>query len=191
MGKFVIGRYLAAASALSLLLFVSPAAAQSSLPAGLYVRADIGGWLRAERHIQGYRSERCKLRSLRRSFPDFDRQFRISGRRRRIIGLARWFVPTDYLTPAKVNGQSTGAAPSTASADLDSLVGLLNGYFDLAGAFPDRFGRLQPYISAGIGIARNHLGTRQASRLLSDHSRLRAQVTQTSPGRSEPAWDWL
>jgi hypothetical protein len=68
-------------------------------------------------------------------------------------------ITIDYLTPVKVNGQSTAAAPARASADLDSIVGLANGYFDFEGAFPNMFGPLQPYVSAGIGVARNHLGT--------------------------------
>ena len=161
MGKFVIGRYLAAASALSLLLFVSPAAAQSSLPAGLYVRADIGGGFGQNITFRDTDPNAANCDLCGDLFPTStgNSVFLGAGVGYRLSPMVRADLTVDYLTPAKVNGQSTGAAPSTASADLDSLVGLLNGYFDLAGAFPDRFGRLQPYISAGIGIARNHLGT--------------------------------
>ena len=77
----------------------------------------------------------------------------------RLSSMFRADITIDYLTPVKVTGHSTAAASSIASADLDSIVGLANGYFDFEGAFPNMFGRLQPYVSAGIGVARNHLGT--------------------------------
>jgi opacity protein-like surface antigen len=36
---------------------------------------------------------------------------------------------------------------------------MANGYFDLAGWQPAAFGPFQPYLTAGIGVARNDLGT--------------------------------
>ncbi len=160
MGKFIIGRDLAAGSALWLLLFVSPAAAQLSLPAGLYVRADVGGAFEQDVTFRDTDPSAANCDLCGDLFPTSagNSIFLGVGVGYRLNPMFRADLTVDYLTPAKVNGHSTGIAPSTASADLDSLVGLVNGYFDLASAFPDRFRRLQPYISAGIGVARNHLG---------------------------------
>src|SRR5258705_10676762 len=152
------GRDLAAASALSLLLFVSPAAAQLSLPAGLYVRADVGGAFEQDVTFRDTDPSAANCDLCGDLFPTSagNSIFLGVGVGYRLNPMFRADLTVDYLTPAKVNGHSTGIAPSTASADLDSLVGLVNGYFDLASAFPDRFGRLQPYISPGICVPRNH-----------------------------------
>ncbi|HWY61588.1 MAG TPA: outer membrane beta-barrel protein, partial [Rhizomicrobium sp.] len=64
----------------------------------------------------------------------------------------------DYLTPTAVDGHTVNIAPSMGSAHLDSVFGLVNGYLDLDGAFPRQFGPFQPYLSASIGVSRNHLG---------------------------------
>lgn len=52
------------------------------------------------------------------------------------------------------------------SASLDSLVGLVNAYLDIDGLIapqsltrPDNFGRWNPYITVGVGFARNDIGT--------------------------------
>ncbi len=161
MGKFGVGRELAAASALALLLFASPAAAQSSLPAGLYVRADIGGAFEQNVTFRDTNPNAANCDLCGDLFPTSTGNSVLLGigAGYRLSAMFRADLTLDYLTPVKIHGHSTGAAPSTASVDFDSLIGLANGYFDLAGAFPDRFGRFQPFVSAGIGVARNHLGT--------------------------------
>lgn len=47
---------------------------------------------------------------------------------------------------------------STASADINSLVGLANGYLDFSGIWPRLFRPFEPYFTAGVGFARNDIG---------------------------------
>ena len=161
MGRFRVVRNLAAASVLFLPLFVSPAVAQSSLPAGFYVRGDAGGAFEQNITFKDTNPNAPNCDLCGDLFPSStgNSVFLGAGVGYRLTPLFRADLTIDYLTPVKVNGHSTGAASSTASADFDSLIGLVNGYFDLAGAFPDSFGSFQPFVSAGIGVARNHLGT--------------------------------
>jgi opacity protein-like surface antigen len=63
------------------------------------------------------------------------------------------------LSAKPVSSGTTGAGFSYGSANLDSLVGLANGYVQLDGLLPASFGAFQPYIDGGIGLARNHLAT--------------------------------
>lgn len=44
------------------------------------------------------------------------------------------------------------------AADIDSLVGLVNAYYDIG-----TYGRFTPYVGAGIGFARNHVGSTNVS----------------------------
>jgi opacity protein-like surface antigen len=161
VGKLAAGRDFVTASSLLLLLFVSPAAAQLSAPAGLYVRADVGGTFKRNFTFRDTNPNALNCDLCSDLFPSStgNSVFFGAGVGDRLSSMFRADVTIDYLTPVKVNGHSTASAPSTASADLDSIVGLANGYFDFEGAFPHMFGPLQPYISAGIGVARNHLGT--------------------------------
>ena len=161
MGRFRVVRNLAAASVLILPLFVSPAVAQSSLPAGFYVRGDAGGAFEQNITFKDTNPNAPNCDLCGDVFPSStgNSVFLGAGVGYRLTPSFRADLTFDYLTPVKVNGQSTGAAPSTASADFDSAIALVNGYFDLAGAFPDSFGPFQPFVSVGIGVARNHLGT--------------------------------
>ena len=161
MGTFAARLDLAMASSLLLLLFVSPAAAQVSPPEGLYVRADIGGAFKRDFTFRDTNPNAANCDLCSALFPSStgSSAFFGAGVGDRLSSMFRADVTIDYLTPVKVNGHITGTVPSTGSADLDSIVGLANGYFDFDGAFPHMFGSLQPYISAGIGGARNHLGT--------------------------------
>jgi opacity protein-like surface antigen len=161
MGRLVVVRDLAAASALFLLLFASPASAQSSFPAGLYVRADVGGAFERDITFKDTNPNAANCDLCGDLFPSStgNSVFLGAGLGYRLTPMFRADLTVDYLTPVKINGHSTAAASSTGSADFDSLIGLANGYFDLAGAFPDTFGELQPFVSAGIGVARNHLDT--------------------------------
>jgi opacity protein-like surface antigen len=161
VGKLAIGRDFTTASSLLLLLFVSPAAAQLSPSTGLYVRADIGGTFKQNFTFRDTnpKAPNCDLCSDLFPSSTGNSVFFGAGVGGRLSSMFRADITIDYLTPVKVNGHTTAAAPSTASADLDSIVGLASGYFDFEGAFPNMFGSLQPYVSAGIGVARNHLGT--------------------------------
>jgi opacity protein-like surface antigen len=66
----------------------------------------------------------------------------------------------DYLPSLTLTGSGTGAAVGFhGQADLNSAVALANLYLDLDGLYPKMFGPLQPYLTGGIGVASNTLGT--------------------------------
>src|SRR5262249_37775060 len=67
------------------------------------------------------------------------------------------------------------------TADIDSLVGMVNGYLDLAGLFPNAFGRFQPHIGGGVGVARNHIGTFTTSG---------GAISPTLPGADHTDFAW-
>lgn len=162
VGDLALGRYLATAVSLALLLFVFPATAQVSLPAGLYVRGDLGAGFAQGlkfRDADPNAPQGCDL--CTDLFPSSTGNGLLfgAGAGYRLSPLFRADLTVDYLTPVRVIGHSTATPPSTGSANLELIVGLVNGYVDLADAFPNWFGPLQPYVSAGVGVARNRLGT--------------------------------
>jgi OOP family OmpA-OmpF porin len=74
----------------------------------------------------------------------------------RINPMFRTDITVDAIKRLDIEG--TNATPGlTSSAHVSSIVGMLNGYFDINGLWPNIFGPLQPYIDAGVGIARNDL----------------------------------
>jgi outer membrane protein OmpA-like peptidoglycan-associated protein len=66
-------------------------------------------------------------------------------------------VTVDYIPSLKVSGHNSLVPALTNSADLSSLVGMVNGYIDINGFAPNMFGRFQPYLQGGIGVARDDL----------------------------------
>ena len=66
-------------------------------------------------------------------------------------------ITVDGIRRLNIEGTNARAGGVTSSAHVGSVVGLVNGYFDLNGMWPNIFGRFQPYIDAGVGIARNDL----------------------------------
>jgi len=161
LGRFGVERDLAVASALLASLFVSPAGAQPSPPTGLYVRADVGAAFEQNVTFKDTNPSAANCDLCGDMFPSSTgRSVFLGGGAGYWLGrMFRADLTLDYLTLVKISGMTTAAAPSTASADFDSLIGLANGYFEFAGAFPDDFGQLQPFLSVGIGIARDHLDT--------------------------------
>lgn len=75
----------------------------------------------------------------------------------RFSPLFRSDVTLDYIPSFRASGRSS--IGSTSSANIDSLVGMVNGYFDLNGAFPNTFGAFQPYLDAGFGFSSNSMGS--------------------------------
>ena len=75
----------------------------------------------------------------------------------RINPLFRSDITVDGINRLDIEGNNSKVSGITSSAHVGSVVGLLNGYFDLNGMWPDTFGRFQPYIDAGVGVARNDL----------------------------------
>jgi outer membrane protein OmpA-like peptidoglycan-associated protein len=66
-------------------------------------------------------------------------------------------ITIDGIKRLDIEGRNAVAGGVTSSAHVSSIVGLVNGYFDLNGVWPNIFGRFQPYIDAGVGVARNDL----------------------------------
>jgi outer membrane protein OmpA-like peptidoglycan-associated protein len=66
-------------------------------------------------------------------------------------------ITIDGIKRLNIEGRNSVATGVTSSAHVSSVVGMVNGYFDLNGAWPNIFGRFQPYIDAGVGVARNDL----------------------------------
>jgi opacity protein-like surface antigen len=178
--ELTIRRALATVAALALASSIPAAIAQTSGP-GFYIRGDVGDAV--ERHVT--------FKDVNPSAPNCDlcgALFPSSMRDSVIFGLGvgtqlspmfRADMTLDYLPPVKLTGNSTAAAPSTGSANLGSLVGFLNAYFD----FPTNIFKFQPYITAGVGFARNHLGTTTGT------SALVGPFTLNGATQTNFAWD--
>jgi opacity protein-like surface antigen len=70
----------------------------------------------------------------------------------------RWDATLSYIPSMDFSGTIEGGPGGLATANVDSLVGMVNGYVDLAG-LGYSFGPFQPYLDGGIGGASNHLHT--------------------------------
>jgi opacity protein-like surface antigen len=143
------------------LSLASPATAQLALPTGLYLRGDVGYAVKGNITFRDVNPTAPNCDLCTGSFPSTtgNSVFFGAGIGYRLTPLFRTDLTLDYLTPTSVDGHTVNIAPSMGSAHLDSVVGLVNGYLDLDGAFPRLLGPFQPYLSAGIGASRNHLGT--------------------------------
>jgi opacity protein-like surface antigen len=151
----------AAGFAVLLLLPAYPANAQPDFPDGLYLRGDIGSGIKGRITFRDVNPAAANCDLCNGSFPSTTGNsiFYGAGIGYRLTPLFRTDFTVDYLTPTSVEGHTVNIAPSTGSAHLDSGVALVNVYLDLDGVFPQQFGPFQPYLSAGIGVSRNHLGT--------------------------------
>ena len=154
-----------------------------AVPDGLYVRGEVGAGIHSGATFTDTNpaAPNCDLCSAQ--FPSSIGTSAILG------GAIGWrFTPNfradlsvDYLTPTTVSGHSTAAVPSSASANLNSLVTLINGYFD----FPELhfFGLLSPFATVGIGFATNDLG------VTSGTSGAVGPFSLTGVSRTNFAWD--
>jgi len=75
----------------------------------------------------------------------------------RINPMFRTDLTIDGIRRLNIDGRNSVAGGVSSSAHNSSVVGLVNGYFDLNGVWPNTFGRFQPYIDAGVGVAYNSL----------------------------------
>lgn len=159
----IVPRRLSLASIIRLVLLpaitcaISPAQGQIAAPAGTYFRVEAGAALHQNVTFTDTNPGAANCDLCGAQFPSsIADSFLIGGALGYRIGPnIRTDLSVDYLGSANVSGHSTAAVPSTGSAKLDSLVGLLNGYIDLPISI---FGPVRPYIDAGVGIAQNMLG---------------------------------
>jgi OOP family OmpA-OmpF porin len=130
------------------------------LSSGLYVRGDLGGAFGADTTFKDTNpsSPNCSLCNTTEPSSTGNSVLFGAGVGYRFTPLFRTDVTLDYIPSLKVSGHNSALTGVTNSADLDSLVGLLNGYLDLDGLKPGMFGPLQPFLTAGVGVARNDLG---------------------------------
>lgn len=70
----------------------------------------------------------------------------------RLSPILRWDATVSYLPSMKFGGSGN-------AAHMNSWVGMVNGYIDLAGFMPQAFGPFQPYVDAGLGGASNTIDT--------------------------------
>jgi OOP family OmpA-OmpF porin len=75
----------------------------------------------------------------------------------RLNPMFRTDITVDGINRLNIEGTNSVRPAVSSSAHVSSVVGLVNGYFDLNGVWPTIFGRFQPYIDAGVGVARNDL----------------------------------
>jgi hypothetical protein len=75
----------------------------------------------------------------------------------RINPMFRTAITVDKINRLDIDGANSAASGLTSSAHVSSIVGMLNGYFDINGVMPNMFGPLKPYLQAGVGVSRNDL----------------------------------
>lgn len=154
---------LAETTALGLLLpfafAISPAKAQIAAPVGTYIRVEAGTAFHQNVTFTDTNPGAANCDLCTAQFPSTIAQsFDVGGALGYRIGpFFRTDLSIDYIASTKISGYSTATIPSTGSADVKSVAGLINGYIDLPAA--NVFGSIQPYLDAGIGIAWNDLGT--------------------------------
>ena len=143
----------------ALLLATASTGFAQSLDSGFYIRGDVGGAFGADTTIKETSGSGTNVLTTNPSASTGNSVLFGGGVGYRINPMFRTDFTLDYIPSLKLKG--TGTSPS--SADLDSLVGMANGYLDLNGFMPGTFGRFQPYIDAGIGFSRNDLGRTTAT----------------------------
>ena len=75
----------------------------------------------------------------------------------RINPMFRTDITIDKINRLNIDGTNSAVPGLTSSAHVSSIVGMLNGYFDINGVAPNLFGPFQPYLQAGVGASRNDL----------------------------------
>lgn len=155
---------LTAFAAASVLSFCAlPADAQQSSPAnGFYIRGDVGAGFAESTTFTDTRPNGPDCLLCKSLLPVSTGNSVIfgAGVGYRFNSMFRADVTFDYLPSLKVSGGWwLGPLRLSGHAGLDSLVGLVNGYVDLDGVFPNTFGSFQPYLTAGLGFARDDLDT--------------------------------
>ena len=134
--------------------------AQSWLPNGVYLRGDVGGAFGVDNRLKDTSptSPTCTLCTTTQPGNPGNSVMFGGGIGYRFTPMFRSDLTLDYIPSFKETGHNSLVPALHNSADLSSLVGMVNGYLDLNGFAPTMFGPFQPYIDAGVGFARNDLG---------------------------------
>jgi opacity protein-like surface antigen len=171
-----------AAAAVTIPFLSGTATAQELLPQGLYVGGEIGGVVHQNFTFTDTSPGAANCDLCTSQFPSSLKNGWVAGGKigYRLTPNFRADFTLDYLSRVSVTGQSTTVPPSTGSANLASLVGLYNVYADLT-PIP-ALGFLQPYLTAGLGFARNSLGVTSGNSVL-------GPFTISSNSETNFAWD--
>ncbi len=138
-----------------------PVEAQVAVPAGIYVRGEVGAAFHDSVFFRDTNAQAANCDLCDTTFPSTVGSSAIvgAGVGLRLTPVFRTELSLDYLTSAKVTGHDLATPPSTASANVSSIIALANIYVDFPELPPGIFGLVQPYLDAGIGLASNNLGT--------------------------------
>ncbi|HVA13878.1 MAG TPA: outer membrane beta-barrel protein, partial [Stellaceae bacterium] len=129
------------------------------LPYGVYVRGDVGGAFGADTTFKDTNptSPNSLLGTSTQPSETGKSVIFGGGIGYRFNPMFRSDLTLDYIPSLSVKGHNSVATSATNSADLSSLVGMVNGYLDINGFAPGMFGPFQPYLQGGVGFARNDL----------------------------------
>lgn len=150
-----------AAIALLGMLGAGAAANAQMVPGGFYLRGDVGGAFAQNITFTDAdpSAANCDLCGAKFLATMNDSVIFGGGIGYRFSPAWRIDLTADYLPWLRGSGASTQTPPDMGSAAFSSLAIMTNGYFDFAGLAPSMFGPFQPYITAGVGFARDDLGT--------------------------------
>jgi opacity protein-like surface antigen len=149
----------------ALVLFAAPAAAQVVLPPGGYIRAEAGMGIHAKQVFVDSEPDAANCDLCSSNFPVTIEDSAVVGGNlgMRYTENLRADIGIDYLTSSTVKGYNSLELPSSGSAKLDSFVALLNGYVDFPELPDGLVGPFIPYVTVGLGIAHNSLGSTTGS----------------------------
>ncbi|HWE73547.1 MAG TPA: OmpA family protein [Stellaceae bacterium] len=129
----------------------------SWVPTGLYLRGDVGGAFGNDVTFKDTSTTgSCLLCTATERSSTNNSVIFGGGIGYRFAPMFRADLTLDFMPSFKGRGSTTPAG-ITSSAEVNSLVGLANGYLDFNGFAPRLFGKFQPYIDAGVGFAHNNL----------------------------------
>ncbi len=147
-------RALASVAMLAMALSAQQASAQR------YVRGDVGGAFSTQTTFTDVTSDATPLlgSGVQISGGSGNSVIFGAGIGYKLTPLLRTDLTLSYLPLFQFKGTGNLGPGTTETADVRSFVGLLNGYLDLNGLAPGLFGGFQPYLQAGVGLARNDMG---------------------------------
>lgn len=140
-------------------LSAGASAQQVVLPPGFYLRGDVGGAFSTDTHFKDADPDNPSLGSGVRLRGDSGNSPILDvGIGMRVLPFLRGDLTLSSLPSLSFKGSDNRGLGTASQADVDSWVGMANGYLDINRLMPV-FGGLEPYVDAGIGVARNHVGS--------------------------------
>jgi opacity protein-like surface antigen len=164
------------------------AANAQTAPAGFYVRGEVGGGFGqsvtfTDSNPSAANCDLCgaKLPATVNTSVLFG-----GGVGYRFTPAIRADLTVDDFPSFRASGTTTQPGNPSGSVPFSDLLFMANGYVDLNGLYPNGFGPWQPYVTAGVGVARNDLG--QFSGVLSSGPFVGTPVSENGATRTNFAW---